>query len=72
MRSTAESVHKGLIRLIQIQDSALMRPGRLDRILYVSPPDRSARLDIFNVNFRKMAIHEDVDVNTLSDIVRLV
>ena len=48
-----------------------MRPGRLDRILYVSPPERSARLEIFSVNFRKMAINEDVDVEKLADMVSL-
>ena len=43
-----------------------MRPGRLDRILYVSPPDYSARLEIFSVNFRKMAINADVDAPGLA------
>lgn len=46
-----------------------MRPGRLDRILYVAPPDRQARVDIFNVNFERMAVHEDVDVAKLADVV---
>ena len=46
-----------------------MRPGRLDRILYVAPPDHSARLEIFRVNFSKMAIAEGVDVNRLADMV---
>lgn len=47
-----------------------MRPGRLDRILYVAPPDEAARREIFRVNFRKMAIHEDVDVEILGKLVR--
>lgn len=53
-----------------LQDSALMRPGRLDRILYVSPPDLAARGDIFRLNFAKMAIAQDVDVQELADMVR--
>jgi AAA family ATPase len=47
-----------------------MRPGRLDRILYVSPPDLESRKAIFRVNFAKMAVHADVDVNELSLMVR--
>ena len=47
-----------------------MRPGRLDRILYVAPPDRAARLEIFDVNFRRMAMHEAVDRQQLADMVR--
>jgi ATP-dependent 26S proteasome regulatory subunit len=51
------------------QDSALMRPGRLDRILYVSPPDYSARLEIFKVNFSKMSTAADVSVEKLAEMV---
>ena len=46
-----------------------MRPGRLDRILYVSPPDFEARKQIFSINFSKMAVNADVDVEELSRIV---
>lgn len=52
------------------QDPALMRPGRLDRILYVSPPDLDARKHIFRVNAAKMAVHDDVDVDELAALVR--
>ena len=47
-----------------------MRPGRLDRILYVSPPDFEARKQIFSINFSKMAVNSDVDVDELAGIVR--
>ncbi|GAA6012932.1 hypothetical protein JCM11491_006233 [Sporobolomyces phaffii] len=49
-------------------DPALMRPGRLDRILYVSPPDVDARKQIFSINFAKMAVNRDVDVDELAEI----
>lgn len=49
-----------------------MRPGRLDRILYVSPPDLEARKQIFRLNFAKMAVNEDVDVDELAELVRPV
>lgn len=48
-----------------------MRPGRLDRILYVSPPDLESRKKIFSVNFSKMAIAPEVLVDELAIIVRL-
>ncbi|KAI8455073.1 P-loop containing nucleoside triphosphate hydrolase protein [Phakopsora pachyrhizi] len=52
----------------EVIDSALMRPGRIDRILYVGPPDFDSRKEIFLINFKKMSIGSDVDVETLSQI----
>lgn len=48
-----------------------MRPGRLDRILYVGPPNLEAREMIFRINFSKMAVNDDVDISALAIIVRL-
>jgi SpoVK/Ycf46/Vps4 family AAA+-type ATPase len=47
-------------------DSALLRPGRIDRILYVGPPDLPSRKEIFRIEFRKMAIAKDVDIDELA------
>jgi ATP-dependent 26S proteasome regulatory subunit len=55
--------------LIRIQDSALLRPGRLDRILYVGPPDFEARKDIFRIRFSKMAIEPDTGIEDLAFMV---
>lgn len=49
-----------------------MRPGRLDRILYVAPPGKEARVEIFKVNFKKMAVNDDVDIERLADMVSMV
>ncbi|CAG8518638.1 6991_t:CDS:10 [Paraglomus brasilianum] len=49
-----------------IIDSALLRPGRIDRILYVSPPDLESRKEIFKIQLRKMATNPDVDVEILA------
>lgn len=49
-----------------------MRPGRLDRILYVAPPDEAARREIFAVNFKKMSVAEDVDLGILTESVSVV
>lgn len=37
-------------------DAALLRPGRLDRHIYVSPPDREARLYIINRQCSKFSV----------------
>ncbi|KAL5725575.1 Cell division control protein 48 B [Ranunculus cassubicifolius] len=43
-------------------DSALMRPGRFDKVLYVPPPDLRARHEILDVHTRKMKIDDNVDL----------
>ena len=51
-----------------ILDPALLRPGRFDRILYVPPPDKHARLQIFKIHTREMPLGEDVDLEELANI----
>ena len=43
-------------------DEALLRPGRIDRIIYVPPPDVEARLQILRVLTRASPLAEDVDL----------
>lgn len=43
-------------------DEALLRPGRIDRIIYVPPPDVEARLQILRVHTRASPLAEDVDL----------
>ncbi|KAG1884034.1 P-loop containing nucleoside triphosphate hydrolase protein [Suillus subluteus] len=47
-------------------DSALMRPGRLDRILYVGPPDHDGREEILKIRTRKMSVESDLDLHTIA------
>ncbi|KAI0286546.1 AAA family ATPase [Russula brevipes] len=47
-------------------DPALMRPGRLDRILYVGPPDFVGRVDIFRIRTRNMAVEPALDLDALA------
>jgi AAA family ATPase len=42
-------------------DAALMRPGRFDRLFYVSLPDAETRRKVFDVHTRKKPIAADVD-----------
>jgi len=50
-----------------IIDPALLRPGRIDRLIYVMPPDRDSRLEIFKVHTAKTPLDGDVDLETLAD-----
>jgi AAA family ATPase len=52
-----------------IKDPALMRPGRLDRILYVGPPDLDSRIEIFKINFKKMSVDPSLDIHKLATLV---
>ncbi|KAJ3118712.1 spermatogenesis associated protein 5 [Physocladia obscura] len=52
-----------------ILDSALLRPGRMDRILYVSPPDYASRLSIFKIKTLKMACTDDTDGYSGAEVV---
>jgi transitional endoplasmic reticulum ATPase len=49
-----------------IIDTALMRPGRLDQLIYIPLPDEGSRLSIFKANLRKSPIAADVDLNVLA------
>lgn len=42
-----------------------MRPGRLDRIVYVPLPDAPTRREIFSLQFRNMPVAKDVCVDDL-------
>ncbi|TYZ61513.1 hypothetical protein PybrP1_006837 [[Pythium] brassicae (nom. inval.)] len=44
-------------------DSALLRPGRIDRVLYVGPPDLQARREILAIHCRHMPLAGDVDLH---------
>ena len=46
----------------QALDSALLRPGRLDVLLYVPPPDAAGRLQILQIHTQKIPLAEDVDL----------
>ncbi|CAG2238046.1 AFG2 [Mytilus edulis] len=44
-------------------DKALMRPGRLDRILYVPLPSEKTRHEILRINLCKMPVESSVDID---------
>jgi transitional endoplasmic reticulum ATPase len=48
-----------------IMDTALLRPGRFDRIILVPVPDKKTRKEIFSVHLKGMPLDKDVDINQL-------
>ncbi|XP_075716593.1 ATPase family gene 2 protein homolog A isoform X1 [Rhinoderma darwinii] len=46
-------------------DKALMRPGRIDRIIFVPLPDAATRREIFRLRFQSMPIDNEVNLDRL-------
>lgn len=49
-----------------IIDTALMRPGRLDQLIYIPMPDFESRLSILRATLRKSPVAKEVDLNYLA------
>jgi cell division protease FtsH len=47
----------------EILDSALLRPGRFDRRVVVSPPDLKGRREVLGVHTRNVPLADDVDLD---------
>ncbi|KAG2211658.1 hypothetical protein INT47_008755 [Mucor saturninus] len=47
-------------------DPALLRPGRLDQLIYIPLPDETSRLSILEAQLRKSPIASDVDLSLLA------
>jgi transitional endoplasmic reticulum ATPase len=47
-------------------DPAILRPGRLEKLIYVRPPNEKERLEIFKVHTRNMSLDKDVDLEKLA------
>lgn len=73
-------VNKSIVTMITLMIiQALLRPGRLDRIIYVGLPDEETRREIFNIKLQNMPIakeeniadKENVDKVNIADLVSL-
>jgi len=49
-------------------DEALRRPGRFDREIEISIPNRDGRLEILQIHTRGMPLADDVDLDRLADL----
>jgi cell division protease FtsH len=52
--------------LLEKLDPALLRPGRFDRQVFVSPPDVAGREQILRVHTRNKPLREDVDLGIVA------
>lgn len=53
-----------------IIDPAILRPGRLDQLIYIPLPDTPSRLAILKAALRKSPLADDVDLEFLSEHTR--
>merc|ERR1712110_932488 len=52
---------------IDILDSALLRPGRIDRKIEFLPPNEEARLDILKIHSRKMNLTRGINLRKIAE-----
>ncbi|MEM0362885.1 MAG: CDC48 family AAA ATPase [Sulfolobaceae archaeon] len=50
-----------------ILDPALLRPGRFEKLIYVPPPDKKARIEILKVHTKNIVIAEDVSLEDIAE-----
>jgi transitional endoplasmic reticulum ATPase len=53
----------------EILDEALIRPGRLDQLIYIPLPDKPSRSSIIKAVLRKSPVHPNVNLDFLADQV---
>ena len=53
-----------------IIDSAILRPGRLDQLIYIPLPDDKSRMAILKAALRKSPVAKDVDMNLLATVTK--
>jgi transitional endoplasmic reticulum ATPase len=68
LKSRGQVVVIGATNIPNTLDPALRRPGRFDREISISIPDRNARLDVLNIHTRGMPLDENVDISHLADL----
>ncbi|EDV22363.1 uncharacterized protein TRIADDRAFT_58897 [Trichoplax adhaerens] len=51
-----------------IIDAAILRPGRLDQLIYIPLPDAESRISILKANLRKSPVATDVDLSYIAKV----
>ena len=62
----ADVVVLGATNRPDLIDPALLRPGRLERLVFVPPPDAQARADVLRTSGRNVPFADDVDIESLA------
>ena len=59
----------GTTNILEAVDSALLRPGRIEKVIKIELPNAAARSDIFDIHteslIRNGALHQDVDIDNI-------
>ena len=53
-----------------IIDPAILRPGRLDQLIYIPLPDDKSRVSILKSNLRKTPVAKAVDLNYMAKVTK--
>jgi transitional endoplasmic reticulum ATPase len=68
LKSRGQVIVIGATNIPNVLDPALRRPGRFDREISISIPDRNGRLEILHINTRGMPLAPDVNLEKLAEI----
>jgi transitional endoplasmic reticulum ATPase len=60
----------GITNRPDLIDPSLLRPGRLDLIVYIGQPDDRARLEILNIITQPMPLESDVDLANIAQVTK--
>jgi len=60
----------GITNRPDLVDTSLLRPGRLDLIMYIPPPDEQARLEILKIVSKKMPLAKNVNLDELAKVTK--
>ncbi len=60
----------GITNRPDLVDTSLLRPGRLDLITYIPPPDEPSRLEILKIITRKMPMTKGVHLGELAKVTK--
>ncbi|MEM3160099.1 MAG: CDC48 family AAA ATPase [Nitrososphaera sp.] len=60
----------GITNRPDLVDPSLLRPGRLDLIVYIGQPDEAARLEILKIITQPMPLAEDVDLESIAQAAK--
>jgi len=52
-----------------ILDPAIVRPGRLDRLIHIPLPNKESRLEILKIHCKDMGLGGDVDLSNISSLM---
>lgn len=56
----------GITNRPDLIDTSLLRPGRLDQIVYIGPPDEKARLEILRITSQSMPLAADIELESIA------